>query len=606
MFVRVQKVRQAGRVYEYLHIVEGYRDGDGKVRHRVVANLGRRDRLKDSGALDNLAAAFTRLDPEPGIYLCGALPLVIPLLERLDLVSIVDRACPMRGRAHLTHGEVIAALVTNRLTAPRPLYDVMGWAQTYATNDWIGVPAGLRNDDRLGRGLDALSGHLEEIAGALAMSAIASFGVDAARLHWDFTSAAFAGAYAEQDPAAPRIGFGHSSDRQAHRRQLKVAHATTASGIPLYGRVVDGSRHEGAETNTLLETLRGLAAPRRLLLVADSALVTTANLCACDATADGARIHFVSRLPRSFGYEEDAVGLPVSAYRKLNYCSQRSARLPKTLRPTFAGHESAIEVVGDDKVTHRFRVLYVRGSEEAGAAAASRARLLNKAEDALTRIATGLAARPRQDPQKVSRRVAKAVAAGRAGTWLRTEVSAGVDGTLSLVWWRDEAAIADAQRRDGLYALITNMAPQRCSADRLLALYKDQFLSERGHHFLKGPLAVRPVFLKNNERAAALVQVCSFALLVYGLIEADVRAAIAPAHTIKALLPEGRAARPTAANIFAAFTGAGYQRARTARGLEYIPDPMTPAQAAILKALGIPSILPSQAEKPSVRCGIRV
>jgi hypothetical protein len=180
-----------------------------------------------------------------------------------------------------------------------------------------------------------------------------------------------------------------------------------------------------------------------------------------------------------------------------------------------------------------------------------------------------------------------------------------VDGALSLAWCRDEAAIAEAQRRDGLYALITNMSPQRCSTDRLLALYKDQFLSERAHHFLKGPLAVRPVFLKNNERAAALVQVCSFALLVYGLVEADVRAAIAPAHTIKALLPEGRAARPTAANIFAAFAGAGYQRARTTKGLEYIPDPITPAQAAILKALGIAFILPPAAKKSTQRCGIR-
>src|SRR2546430_13898817 len=66
-------------------------------------------------SLDTLAAAFTRLDPEPGSYLCGALPLVAPVLERLDLVGIVDRACPMRGRAHLTHGEVIAAMVANRL-----------------------------------------------------------------------------------------------------------------------------------------------------------------------------------------------------------------------------------------------------------------------------------------------------------------------------------------------------------------------------------------------------------------------------------------------------------------------------------------------------------
>jgi hypothetical protein len=106
MFVRVQKVRQAGRVYEYVHIVEGFRDEAGKVRHRVVANLGRRDRLKASGALDNLAGAFTRLDPAPGRFLVGALPLVAPMLERLDLMGIVYRACPMQGRAALTYGEV--------------------------------------------------------------------------------------------------------------------------------------------------------------------------------------------------------------------------------------------------------------------------------------------------------------------------------------------------------------------------------------------------------------------------------------------------------------------------------------------------------------------
>ena len=187
--VRVQKVRQGGRLCEYVHIVEGYREDDGKVRHRVVANLGRRDRPKTSRALHNLAAAFTRLDPAPGRYLTGALSLVVPVLERLDVAGIVDPACPMRAGAHLTHGEVIAALVANRLTAPTPLYDVAGWATSYSTNEWLGTPGSLLNDDRL--------------------AAIASFGVGAARLHRDFTSVAYCGGYADQDPAAPRVGFGH-------------------------------------------------------------------------------------------------------------------------------------------------------------------------------------------------------------------------------------------------------------------------------------------------------------------------------------------------------------------------------------------------------------
>ncbi|MGH8936820.1 MAG: IS1634 family transposase [Acidimicrobiia bacterium] len=602
MYVRVQKVRQGGRLYEYVHIVEGYRDQEGKVRHRVVANLGRRDRLKDSGALDNLAAAFTRLDPAPGRYLVGALPLAVPVLQRLDIEGIVDRACPMRGRARLTHGEVIAALVANRLTAPRPLYDVAGWAHTYAVNEWLGTPAGLLNDDRLGRALDALAGCIDEVASAVALAAISVFGADAARLHWDFTSVAFSGAYADQDPDGPRISFGHSSDRRAHQRQLKVAHATTAAGIPLFGRVVDGARHEGTETGELLERLRALAQPRRLLLVADSALVTKANL----AAADAAGIRFVSRLPRRFGYEPDALALPVSQWRTFSYCSERSRGLPPSKRPSFTGAEASLRVVGPDKTARRFRVLYVYGSEEAEAARKSRAKLLARAEEALERIAHALVTKPRQDPEPVERRLAKAVSKGHVGNWLHTEISTDPDGNLRLHWWRDTAAIADTERRDGLYALVTNMSPRQCTADRLLTLYKDQHHSERAHRFLKGPLNVRPVFLKSNRRAAALVAVCSIALLVYGLIEAEVRRAITPARTITGLLPEGRAARPTAENIFKAFNGLGYQRARTTNGLQEITDPLTPAQQAILDALNISSILPSQLDPALTRRSLTI
>src|SRR5438128_2708840 len=63
MFVKVTMVRRGGRVYEYLQMVEGYRDERGRVRQRVVANLGRRDALKESGPLEALAGSFARLDP---------------------------------------------------------------------------------------------------------------------------------------------------------------------------------------------------------------------------------------------------------------------------------------------------------------------------------------------------------------------------------------------------------------------------------------------------------------------------------------------------------------------------------------------------------------
>src|SRR5260370_32656309 len=116
MYPRIKRVRRGDQVQEYVQLVEGHREG-GKVRQRVVANLGRLDELKASGQLDRWAGAFARLDPPPlGTRReVGALLLVSHYLRRLGLVGLVDAAVPMRVRSLLTHGEVVAALVANRL-----------------------------------------------------------------------------------------------------------------------------------------------------------------------------------------------------------------------------------------------------------------------------------------------------------------------------------------------------------------------------------------------------------------------------------------------------------------------------------------------------------
>ncbi len=51
----------------------------------------------------------------------GALPVVAEFCRRLDLVGSIDRACPVRDVAVLSHGQVIEALVANRLTSPAPM-----------------------------------------------------------------------------------------------------------------------------------------------------------------------------------------------------------------------------------------------------------------------------------------------------------------------------------------------------------------------------------------------------------------------------------------------------------------------------------------------------
>ena len=59
MFVRVKRSGSGKEKHEYLQIVESCRDGS-RVRQRVIATLGRRDELVDSGRLDGLLTSLAR------------------------------------------------------------------------------------------------------------------------------------------------------------------------------------------------------------------------------------------------------------------------------------------------------------------------------------------------------------------------------------------------------------------------------------------------------------------------------------------------------------------------------------------------------------------
>jgi hypothetical protein len=85
------------------------------------------------------------------------LPVIADYSRRLDLAGIIDRACPVRDVAAVSHGQVIEALIANRLTDPRPMVAVADWARDWAVEEIYGIRADLLNDDRLARALDAVA-----------------------------------------------------------------------------------------------------------------------------------------------------------------------------------------------------------------------------------------------------------------------------------------------------------------------------------------------------------------------------------------------------------------------------------------------------------------
>ena len=580
MYVKRATVKRGDSSYVYLRLVEAYRE-DGRVRHRVIANLGREDVLKASGQLDQLAASFARLDPPPwGTRReVGSLLLARHYLQRLGLVKIVDEAVPQRGRAQLTHGEVVAALIANRLSAPAPLYDVAGWASSAAVHELLDVPAALLGDDRLGRALEAFAPVAASVRGAAMLTAIDEFGADAARLHLDLTTLTVSGAY----PGSDLVGKGWSSDRTV-QRQVRVLAASNATGIPLYVRPHPGSAAELTCLGQAMDELAGLLPPG-LLVVADSALGHWKNL----REVDRAGLRFIVPLRESTGYfDRFLTEVGHHQLRPIRHVARREQHLPAHRRTRYRG---ALRdwVVTDPKTetVHHFRIAYIWSSEEARSVAEARERALAKAEAELTRVHRGLGGQHYKTPQQVQARVNRIL--GPNVVALLT-VAVGVeDGRPTLTWQRDQDAIDTAAQHDGVYALATNQ-PGRLTAGAVLRLYKQQHVVELAHRANKSVLNVRPIFLHNDDRIAALVSIVGLALLIYGLIETDLRQALGPDQHLPGLLPEGRAARPTGRNILTAFQGLG--ATYTPHGLRL--DRLTNTQRAILNHLNIALPWPEQ------------
>jgi len=569
---RVITRKPGGRVYAYLKLVEAFRQ-DGRARERVLLTLGREEALKASGQLDALAAAFARRDP-PTIGIrreVGPLLLVRHYLERLGLREIVARALPQRGRAQLSTAECALALIANRLSDPAPLYDVAGWAAGAALQELFGIPALLLGDDRLGRALEAFATKAEEIRGAAALAAIERFGLEAARLHLDLTALRVCGSYERSS----LVARGWSAQRRI-ARQVQVLQATTGEGIPLYVRPEPGNAAELSVVGAALERLSQLLPPG-LLVCADSALGYPKTLCA----AERAGLHFVVPLRAPSGFRarfERDVGH--RALRPLAYVARRERHLPPSERSRYRGALREWTVTDSETETERrFRVAYIWSSEEQASVREARERALASAEESLARVRRGLGT-SYKSAKAVRQRVARIV--GPAVSDLLAVSVGERRGRPTLRVARDRAAIARAKKLDGVYALATNI-PGRLSPSQILRTYKDQSLVERRHHDLKGSLRVRPLFLHNDDRISALISIVGLALLVFGLIEHDLRRHLGSEELFPGLLPEGRAARPTGRNILAAFQGLGLTY--SADGIRL--DRLTATQRRILRVLDI-------------------
>ena len=262
----------------------------------------------------------------------GALPACAHFLRRLDVAGIIDGLCPVRDVAHLTHGQVVEALIANRLSSPTPLFKVARWAGQWAVEDVFGIHADFLNDDRIARALDAIAPHLDELVGSIGAKAITEFGIDASRCHWDMTSVSLYGAYENPDSDYPVVKFGHPKDRRTDLKQIQAGLAVTGDGgIPVTHRAFSGGAAEVSQVTGAMTALRQIAQRPDLLLVGDSKLLTYDNVSAMDAEG----VHFLA--PAAAASVDSAVyaALDLQSAATVEYTAERDADKPANQRAAY-------------------------------------------------------------------------------------------------------------------------------------------------------------------------------------------------------------------------------------------------------------------------------
>ena len=106
----------------------------------------------------------------------------------------------------------------------------------------------------------------------------------------------------------------------------------------------------------------------------------------------------------------------------------------------------------------------------------------------------------------------------------------------------------------GWTVLAAPVGPEVCTDVAILQAYQEQHITvEPGFRWIKNPAAISPVWLEKPARIAALAMLTVVGLLVYAVIQRQVRLYLCD-HDRQIPGNKGPTATPTAAVVFALFT----------------------------------------------------
>ena len=445
----------------------------------------------------------------------GAIPLLIPIFQRLNVVEIINRYTPCE--ADVDSGTVALILALNRLMAHRPLYKVADWMAETVLQETLGIAHEKLHDRRIGDLLDAISPHLDSIWKEIVSKAVSEFGINIDFIHYDITSIYFEGVYSEAD----LLEYGYSRDNKPHCKQVNLRlNVTSDDGIPLAFKVISGSTADRTtpieNMRSLRQVLEGLPNSDQLVIVSDQAMLSASVI----VTYQKLGIGYLGPLATIKAYEE--VLMSCSTEELLTHPLDYHPQNQKADEPSrYYGLLTEVTIF-DEKtkksVSAQALLLYSRNKAKLDLS--KRETLLNRYLTRLKQIKEYLNQRKYKKAGYTEAQIKKAQNTYRSVAALVDVQLSGSDGQLTLCFEINQKKLAQAKERDGRYLLVTN---RPLSALEMLTRFKQQDKVEKRNRTIKGPIRIRPIFLHKQERIESLIFICMLALLVFSILEMEAK-----------------------------------------------------------------------------------
>ena len=528
MYVRTVKVPSSNGSYnEYLRVVEAYRE-NGKVKQRIIADLGRRDLL--AAVLPNLRRILEgtpklqgQEDTEVHIletFGWGPLLVVRKLFEELGVGDLLDRL--LGKRTAIPWADRAFVLIASRLIHPSSEHGLAGWLEADYFCDREGrrfVPRWRTrgrvrvHDQQLDswyRTLDHLLEAKDDIERALYGRLRDLFSLKPDLVLYDITST-----YFEGTGPSGLARHGYSRDGKSRNPQVIVG-VVMVGGWPIVHHVWEGNRLDHTTVQEVIKELRERFEFARVVFVGDRGMVTEENLTQLLDAGHGYLVGVKRRNNAQLARWLDAVD-----EAKWIDCPAGISAAEKSDPP-----RTRVQEVPSGK--RGMRVLVLDSDERRQYEQSMRARAMDRVREKLEKLRKRVQNGKLTDAAKIGAAAERIMQAHHGHRYYRWRLEAG-----QFSFEEDPLHLGQEKRIEGKYLIATSEA--RLDILEAVRRYKELSEVERGFRCLKDVLEMRPIYHKSQRRVRAHIFVAALALLLTRVLECRLKDAGVDLSTEEAL-----------------------------------------------------------------------